>query len=261
MHKLLTVVILGIPWLLIAAEPELRGSPTELSTYLASVPKIVSIVGDSEQKVPADKAVMSLKVTTENKSFQEALHANQEVRSKLVAFLKKAGIPADRVKASRFSSTPKFGWFSEKAKSFRVENLVKVTVLDEKEFQAAASAVDAWPEVQFVGADFELEGKEAMKQKVLADACNKAADRGKVYEEQLGLKLVPARFSGGEVLQKSPATVGNYLVGGYSTAGKRSAPDVASLQTGAEAGAESVSSFGELVFTAQVTVEYTVQGK
>jgi len=83
------------------------------------------------------------------------LRSNQELRSRLVDFLQKQGIHRDRVMASRFSSTPKFGLFGEKAKSYRVDNLVKVTVHDEKELQIAASAVDSWSEVQFLGAEFE----------------------------------------------------------------------------------------------------------
>ena len=102
--------------------------------------------------------------------------------------------------ASRFSSTPKFGMFGEKAKSYRVDNLVKVAVQDEKELQIAASAVDSWPEVQFVGAEFEHQDKEALKIRAVAEACENAQKRSKIFEEKLGLKLVPSRFSGGGFL-------------------------------------------------------------
>src|SRR3989442_3334718 len=40
--------------------------------------------------------------------------SNQEVRNKLLSALKKQGIPAERVQASRISSTPKYSLFSEK---------------------------------------------------------------------------------------------------------------------------------------------------
>src|SRR5258708_21865999 len=175
------------------AETEITGTPTELTQYLTGIPKTVMVVGEAEVRVPADKALVSLKVSTESKSLHEALPSNQEVRSKLGSFLQKQGIPADRVKASRFSSTPKFGMFGEKAKSYRVDNLVKVAVQDEKELQIAASAVDAWSEVQFVGSEFEHEDKEALKSKAGAQACENAQKRSKIFEEKLGLKLVPAK--------------------------------------------------------------------
>src|SRR5207249_9341418 len=99
--------------LTLQAEPELKGNATELSQYLANVPKTVLISGEAELRVPADQAVITLKVTTENRSLQEALHLNQDVRNRLSAYLKNHGVPNDRIRPSRFSSTPKFGLFGE----------------------------------------------------------------------------------------------------------------------------------------------------
>ena len=247
----------------VAAEPELKGTATELAQYLNSLPKSVTIVGEAEVKVPADKAIVSLKVTTESKALEGALRSNQEVRGKLLGQLKKQGIAPERVQASRFSSTPRFGWFGEKAKSYRVDNLVKITVQDEKEFQTVASMVDSFPEVQYVGAEFELEGKEAMKAKALAQACDSANDRRKTYEEKFGLQLVPVKFEGGMVRQKLPANLGNYPGAygpGYGSAIKESG-GAGSLVAGLPPGEEGVSSFGELVYVAEVTVEFAVRPK
>src|SRR5688500_7614991 len=106
-----------------AADLALKGSPAELATHLANVPKLVSVVGESEVRVPADRAALTLKVTTEHKTLQEALRANQEVRGKMIAALKERGIPPERVQASKFSSTPRRGVFGDKAKSYRIEYL------------------------------------------------------------------------------------------------------------------------------------------
>src|SRR6266705_2418613 len=165
----------------LVAEPELRGTASDLSQYLAGVPRTVVVIGEAEVKVPADYATVSLKVSTDSKSLQEALRANHEVRNRLINYLKKQEIPADRVAASKFSSTPKFGLFGEKAKSYRVDNVVKVKVLDEKELQV-------------VGVDFEHTDKEAQKRKAIELACENATERKKVYEEKLGLKLTPKSF-------------------------------------------------------------------
>lgn len=35
------------------AEPELKGSPAELTAYLTGIPQLVSVTGESELKVPA----------------------------------------------------------------------------------------------------------------------------------------------------------------------------------------------------------------
>ena len=45
------------------------------------------------------------------------------------------GFPAERVKASKFSSTPEIRNVRREAKSYRIENVVKITTQDEKEFR------------------------------------------------------------------------------------------------------------------------------
>jgi uncharacterized protein YggE len=240
------------------AEPEIKGTATELTHFLTAVPKTVVITGEAEIRVPARRAVLSLRVITENKSLQEALRANLEIRGKLTDYLKNLGMPAERIQASKFSSTPKFGMWGDKAKSYRVENVMRISVQDEKEFQAATGVVDKWAEVQFDGVEFEYVDKEQQKQNAIAKACENAGDRMKIYEEKIGVKLVPASFSEGEV-EKRNAGPANYGV-------SRSAAYDRSVSPGSEfasasATGESTSSFGEIVYTAKVSVEYTVQPK
>src|SRR5882672_6804768 len=144
---------------ILSAEPELKGTPAELTSYLSGLPRLVSIVGESEVKVPADRAVVTLKISTESKSLQESLRLNHEARGRVAAFLKENGFGTNQIQAARFSSTQKYGIFAEKAKSHRMDNFLKITVRDEKEFQTVANAVDRWPEVQFLGVDFEHSNK------------------------------------------------------------------------------------------------------
>ena len=255
MRKLAAIGLVSLIGIHALAEPEIKGTAPELAQFLNGVPKTVAVTGEAEVRVPANRAVLSLKVVTENRSLQEALRANAELRGKLAEYLKKLGIPADRIQASKFSSTPKFGMFGEKAKSYRVENEMRISVQDEKEFQKATGAVDTWAEVQYDGVEFEYADKEAQKQNAIAKACDNAAERKKIYEDKFGLKLAPARFNEGEVAQRN-AGPANYAVakGDRSSTSWSSAPS-------APAAEESVSSFGELVYTARVTVEYSVQPK
>ena len=207
---------------------------------------------------------LPLKVVTDSKSLQEALRANQEVRAKLFAYYKNHNVPPERIHASRFSSTPKFGLFGDKAKSYRVENLVRVTVEDEREFQMGATIVDTFPEVRYVGADFEHRDKEALKLKALAQACDNAERKRKLMEEKLGVKLKLERFFNNAAAPIQNTEFARHYVGereliqsgaksGSSTAGSSGVTDLPGL--------EDVSSFGELVYKAEVTLEYSVQSK
>jgi uncharacterized protein YggE len=244
------------------AEPEIKGLPSELKQFLSPGPKTVILTSEAEVRAAADRALVSLRVITENKSLQEALRANQELRGKLLTDFKKAGIDADRVQGAKFSSTPKFGVFKEKAKSYRVENVVKVKVQDEKEFQAVAVAVDAWQEVQYGGVEFEHGEKTALKAKAIAQACDNAMQKKKLFEDKFGLSLVPVKFTGDTVSEKLPPIFGRY---GDSSSYPRqlssaspatTIPNVVVTQD-----EEAVSSFGEVVYTIEIAVEYAVQTK
>lgn len=257
MRRLLVLLVCGFVTFQIHADPELRGSAYDLEKFLSGVPKTVTITGESELKIPADRAIVMLKISTENKLLQEALKLNQDMRTKLLGYLKNRDIPLDRVQVSKFSSTPKHGWFSDKPKSYRVDNFVKVAVTNESEFQALAGAVDTWPEIQYLSIDFEHSNKDALRTQAIAKACDNANDKRKMYEDKLGVQLTARKFSEGQVEEKGPLVKEMQI----QTMGlaERRAPanqnaDEAELK-------EGISPFGELTYSVRVYVEYSVESK
>ena len=234
-------------------QQEVRGALAELAQHLAATQRVVSVTGESELKVPADRAVMTLKLTTESKSLDEALRLNQELRSKVVKSLTGQGIPPDRIDSGKFASTPRHWVFSEKVRSYKVEDFVKVSATDQSQFQAAARLLDNLNGVQYHGIDFEHSRKEEMKRKSLSEALQNVTERKRVYEEQLGIALQPIRFkemSGPSeyhqdrklVLQSgSPPTSARIGESIYTSIGE--------------------TEFNELVFSTRVTVDYIVGNK
>ena len=100
------------------AEPEIKGTPTELSNYLIDVPKLVVLSGTSELKVQAESAIVMISVNTESGSLHTALKSNQDLRKQIIGILNKSGISPDKIVASRFSSTPQYGLFGKKPSSY-----------------------------------------------------------------------------------------------------------------------------------------------
>lgn len=239
------------------AEPELKGTPAELTGYLTGVPKLVNLTGEAELKIAADRALISVKVVTENKSLQEASRANQEIRARILRTLAEQGIPNERVKPSRFSSTPKYGVFQEKAKSYRVENTVKITAQDEREFQAIANLVDCIGEARYESIEFDHSDKDALKAKALTQALDKAIEKKRLHEEMLGVKLTTKGFSEGVVVPVTSLGRSYGKAIGYS-ARAASAPNV-TVEEVAEV--EAPTSFGELVYRAQISIEYALESK
>ncbi len=245
------------------AEPEIKGTASELAQYLKEIPRTVTLTGESEVKMAADRAIVSIRVVTENKTLQEASRLNQELRTKMIRTLAEKSLPADRIHASRFSSTPKYGVFSEKAKSYRVENVVKITTHDEKEFQSVASLVDTTPEFRHDGIEFEHSDKQALKRRAMEQALDKVMEKKKLYEEKLGVKLTPKSFDEGRVMIPNQAGPRNKY---YATA--KSIAPISPLDSNyqnraadAAGDEEATTSFDELVFKAVVTVEYAVESR
>jgi uncharacterized protein YggE len=253
-----------------SAEPELKGTSADLAQLLTNVPRTVEVTGEAEVKIEADRAVLTVKVSTSARDLGAALRSNQQARGKFTELLAGKGIASGQVKASKFSSTEKYAVFSDKVKSHRVDNLLKVTVRNEKEFQIVADAIDSLPEAQYLGVDFDRSDKEEMKAKAIAQACDNATQRKRVFEEKLGLKLSVKGFRDPSGVPQGAIPTG--LMGGARAVGF-SGPTVTrdvgvvpdytdALLTHALAQREGDGlGFGELTFRSRVTVEYSVEGK
>ena len=230
------------------AEPQLTGSPSELADHLKMLNRIVSVQGEAELKAPADKAVLTLRVTSEAKALQEALRANQALRGKVVETLHERGVPRDRILPGTFSATPRHWIASDKARSYKVETFVKVAIKDEKEFQAAARVLDELPDVEYHDVDFEHAGKEELKRKVLTEALQNALARKKVYEQQLNLNLYLVRFTELPTI-RMPEFPRQARAGHES--GFAGIPPVS----------DGATAFNEMVFSTRVTLEYILEAK
>lgn len=250
-QSFLTTICLGLITSLPAAEPELKGTVAEVRHHLAASDRIVSVPGEAEVKGPADRAIVTLRLTAESRSLHDALKANQTLRTKLVATLTGRGIGADRIDAGKFSSTPRNWVFSDKVKNYKVETLVKVTVLNEGELQDTARMLDELNGVEYAGLAFEHSKKEELKRRALSEALDAANARKKVYEEQLGIALIPYKFT------ENVAIADSRLIGAQSGS-EPSFGKSGSTPLGYSTAYESASGFGEKVFAAQVLVQYTV---
>ena len=244
-----------------AAEPEIKGTPTELAAYLSSLPGSVQIVGEGEIKTPADRAIVSLRIESENKSLAEAIKVNQSVRAKLATFLKEQGIGAERIQPAPFSSTQKQAIFSDKVKSHKVSTLLKVTTHNEQEFQSATRSVDQFSDVAYVRAEFEHSDKDALKGRATAKACDDAERQKRIYEEKLGVKLVTRNIQDEKQFAAPMMRRGYAVADGVLTSGLKTPAYARAAGPGQVEASEEETPFGELVFSARVLVEYSVERK
>jgi uncharacterized protein YggE len=203
-YRLVSVFALLFSAQLLFAAPELTGTPQELTSYLQEIPSTVSISGTAEKKLPANLAIIHLKVTTEEKSMAEALRKNHLLRQEIASNLVAAGLPEKSIEAAQFSSTPESGFFTDKIKRYKVENRLKVSVTNETEFRVVAKLIDTLDEVSYEQTEFKLADRKAAERLLLAKACQDVSSKKMVYETELQVKLMPIRFHEGRVILNKP---------------------------------------------------------
>lgn len=240
------------------AQAELQSVTPALVAKLSEMAKVVTIAAEAKHPVSADRALVKLLVITEGKSLNEALEKNQSQRESLRAALVKQGIPDDRIKSSKFSSTPERGRFSGKVKNYHVENQVVVTVDSEKQFQAIANQIDASPEFSYQSLQPVDSKEQANKAQALLLACEVANQKRTAVEQAMKVRLTPRKLAEGATeigsqptrlisgLEAMPASTGpNKAVGFDWYSGNLTLPR-----------AEAGSGFGELTYRAQIIVEF-----
>lgn len=252
MKKIFSATLLFLFPIAVLAAPELSGTPYELSQYLLDQKKIISIQGDAEEKVEADTAIVAIAVRTKESKLTQALEKNEAIRKQLKEALQKDGVSGDKIKASKFSSTPNYSWYKDKPSSYEVSNEIKITVADETQLQAIARLVDGQKEVFLGSTEFEDSAKDANKQKALEKALNEVQTKRALYEKNLGINLTPVRISGQNVYAQTPQV--RRAVKQFDEA------DSLSIQSASVAEApEASSDFGAITYRANTVVEFIVK--
>ncbi len=179
---------------IVHATPEIKGSPSELLNYLETLPKEVTLKGEAKIVIQSESGVVTIGIRIENPQLQKALRNSQELRKTISNKLVKSGITKDKIKGTKFSSTPEYGLFGKKPNNYVVDNLLKITVETETELQEVAGIVDHYKEVYYQGLELKQQKKEEIKKQLLDMALANAKMRKEVYETKLELTLKPVSF-------------------------------------------------------------------
>ena len=236
-------------------EPELKGTPSELTAYLRGLPQSVTLIGESKVEVQADKAIVEISIKTENSFLEACLKSNQATRAAITAKLTEAGIDANKIVAEKFSSTPRYGFFSNKPSKYEVRNLVKITIADENDFQQVAKIVDQYTEVEYSGLSFKHSKEKEFKKQATDQAFDDLMKKKAEYENKLGITLTPRSFSE-QLLQPQAQNMDGYR--NYYASSSRLVAAKAPQQAEGE---EAASPFGGLVFSANVIGEFELRAK
>lgn len=255
MNKTLTTLLLVTLSSSLHAATELSGNPDELSHYLLDQRKIATLNGSATEEVEADTAIVAITVRTKGSKLNDALQENEKVRKAIKDNLQQAGIPGDKINASKFSSTPNYGWFKEKPSSYEISNEVKITISSEEQLRAVAKIVDGQEEVLMGATEFKDSQKEGNEQKALQKALASVKSKQKLYEQSLGITLTPVRVIDQNVYAQGVPRIRP------QARGYEKQIDSATAMVMSEAPVEQGGSadFGAITYSANSTVEFVVK--
>ncbi len=236
----------------VCAETELKGSPEELRQFLHPVEHTVTLTGMHEDTAYSDKAIVSLVITTEADRLGDSMAANTALRTNIAQAMVDAGVSQEDINTSKFSSSPQFGWFGSKPKSFEVINRMAVGITDEAHLQLIARLTDDNDEIVMAEMEFEHTSKEAFQDSVRKAALDKALAQRTAYEQQLGIKLTPINVQENVMMPAKPRTYLEEM--NVSAVRQRSAADSSTLAV-----APPPQTFDEVVYQATVYVTFKVE--
>ena len=235
----------------VSAGPELKGSPEELAEYLANAKKTITLYGSSEIEVKADRAIVKIRVTTEDASLEKALKKNQTTESSIIKSLQKSGISGDRIMTSTFSSLPEWGVLGKKG--YEIENVIKIKVEGKSDILEIARHVDNYKEVEYAGISFEHSEKEKLEDSAIEKACDRLLTKKNLYEQKFDVKLVLETFVDGATLKSGAATEDpdeKYL---WESSRRMS------LRSAAKAVSYGSRGFGQIVITGRISATYKME--
>ena len=257
MKKLLICVTLLAASLTVFAKPELKGSPEELRQFLHPTDKIVTLQAEAEEKAYADKAIISLVITTEEKLLSAAISANSNIREAITTQLVSAGIKAEHIKSSKFSTSPQYGWFGKKPDSYKVINRMAISIRDESQLKTVAEVADAKEELELSDIAFEHSKKDQFKNKVKTKALAKIMKQKAFYESKLGVKLTPIGFRDINIGQRG--TQGALMLEEAVVTARKRSGSYQDMSANAVAYSKPAPSFDEVLYQVQVYVDFKIE--
>ncbi len=194
--KTLALVLTFIPFSAFA-EIEIEGTKAEVAEFATSLKGMgkVTLTATAEETLSSTSADVALSIVSNAGKLASAIKNNAALGAKLQKQLAASGIPASAISSQSLASTPEYGWFSDKPKSYTVASRFHVRISEEAQFLTIAKFVDTEDDVRYVGIKPHLEIAGAFTQNLEAAALTALAAKQKIYETAHGIKLSVHSFS------------------------------------------------------------------
>lgn len=152
----------------------------------------LNLAAYGEAKAAPDMATITLGVMTEAPTAAQAMQANAERMTQVVAAVRKAGVPAKDIQTSNLNLNPQYRHQENEAPQvvgYQASNNVTVTVHDLKRLGQAVDATVAAGANQVYGVSFGLDDATAAENTAREAAVKALAGKAELYAELTGHRI------------------------------------------------------------------------
>ncbi|MBI1197483.1 MAG: DUF541 domain-containing protein [Phenylobacterium sp.] len=208
MKTLMRAAALGLTLAATAAAPAALAQDAAASDAMFRATTL-NLSAYGETKVAPDMATISLGVSTQAATAQEAMAANARQMSAVMASLQKAGIAGKDIQTSNLSLNPQYRYQQDQAPEligYQASNQVTVTVHDLKKLGAAVDATVAAGANQVQGINFGLEDSTEAENAARLAAVKALAAKAELYAKATGHRVarLVTLSEGGTVSPRPP---------------------------------------------------------
>lgn len=158
----------------------------------AAAPATLAISADAEVQAAPDIAEIGAGVMTESTEAAQALSANAERMSRVVAAIRKAGVADRDIQTTGLNLQPQFRYEQDREPiltGFRASNRVQVTLRDTKTAGKIIDTLVREGANQIDGPSFRISNPEPLLDKARQEAVRKARARADLYAAAAGLRV------------------------------------------------------------------------
>jgi uncharacterized protein YggE len=155
-------------------------------------PATLTLSADAEVQAAPDLADIGAGVMTEAAEAEQALRANAERMSKVVAAIRKAGVADRDIQTTGLNLQPQFRYEQNREPiltGFRASNRVQVTLRDTKNAGRIIDTLVREGANQIDGPNFRISNPEPLLDKARQEAVRKARVRADLYATAAGLRV------------------------------------------------------------------------
>lgn len=178
--------------LLLALAAAVPAAAEETGRADRDVPSIV-VEGQASRQVPPDTAIVTLGVTTDRTSAQEASRANAASVGALIDAMKAGGIAPADVATTQATLAPIFDTSKNgdpaRLKGYRAVNTVTITVRKLDSASALVGDLIDRGANALEGVEFTVADPEPVRDALRGEAIKNAKHRAQIYAEAIGVKL------------------------------------------------------------------------